>query len=74
MAKNKLVKNITIDELAEMVKKGFENTASKDQLHKIEKDISEIKYDLKENIRQTNKLEMRMDYVENVLDIPTGKK
>jgi len=69
MAKNKLVKNITIDELAQMVQEGFAKTASKEQVDRIEKDIKEIKYDLKETTKRTDKLEMQVDYVENVLAI-----
>ncbi len=73
MAKNKLVKNITIDELAQMVQEGFAKTASKEQIDKIEKDIVEIKHDLKETVKRTDKLEMRVDYVENILDLPAKK-
>lgn len=67
-------KNITIDELAVMIQKGFNGVDSKfEQVGKrfdgLEKDIKEIKYDLKETIKRTDKLEVRADYVENVLAI-----
>lgn len=69
---------ITIDKLAQMVQKGF-NAVDKrfdgvdQRLDRLEKDVKEIKYDLKETIKRTDKLEIRADYVENVLDISAKK-
>jgi DNA anti-recombination protein RmuC len=75
-------KNITIDELAVMMKNIFDGQNEflnkrfdkiDEHFGKIEKDIKDIKGDLKETIKRTDKLEMRVDYVENVLDIPAQK-
>jgi cell division septum initiation protein DivIVA len=74
-------KNITIDDLAKMIKEGFDKTATLEQLDNVEKDVAvikrditvlkndvkEIKYDLKGTTKQADKLEVRVDYVENVL-------
>ena len=62
-------KNITIDELAAMVKKGFDKTASKEQLDKVEKDLAIIKSQLAGVVYKPDfdKLEMRVEYLENVL-------
>ncbi|MDP3882588.1 MAG: hypothetical protein Q8Q48_00845 [Candidatus Staskawiczbacteria bacterium] len=76
---------ITIDKLAEMVQKGFSNQEKrfdeiegdisdiKKDVSTLKKDITEVKHDLKESIKRTDKLEVRADYVENVLDIPAKK-
>lgn len=90
MAKKSSEKKITIDKLAEMVQKGFvgQTRAFNKRFDVIEKDIStlktdvgvmkgdikEIKYELNNVTRRTDKLEMRMDYVENVLNIPAEKQ
>ena len=75
MAKNKLVKNITIDQLAEMVQKGFANTASKQQFEDVKKDLTIIKGQLADVVHQSdfNKLEMRVEYLENILNLPAKK-
>ena len=79
MAKNKLIKNVTIDELAEIINNGFDGQMEymgkefgkigKD-IDILKKDLKEVKTDLKETIKRTDKLETRMDYVENILDLP----
>ena len=68
-------KKITIDKLAEIINKGFDGQMEymEKRFNKIDGEIKEIKTDLKETIKRTDKLEMRVDYVENVLDI-TAKK
>lgn len=73
MAKNKLVKNIAIDQLAEMVQNGFIGVDSK--LEKVEKDLTIIKSQLAGVVYKPDfdKLEMRVEYLENVLDIPAKK-
>ena len=74
-AKNKLIKNVTIDEPAEIINKGFDGQMEYmgKRFDKIDSEMKEIKTDLKENIKQTDKLEMRVDYVENILAIPPKK-
>lgn len=87
MAKNKLVKNITIDELAMIINKGFDGqmdylkknfetvnenfaqVATKEELDKVKKDVKYIK----ENLDDTGKLSGRVDYIENILDLPVKK-
>ena len=66
---NKNGKKITIDELAVIINKGFDGQMEYmgKEFGEIKKDIKEIKTDLKETIKRTDKLEMRTDYVENVL-------
>lgn len=66
-------KNITIGELAIMISNGFEKLATKEQVNTIEKDVKEIKVKLNEVISRTDKLETRVDYVENILSLPTKK-
>ena len=83
MAKDKLIKNITIDKLAEIINDGFNGQMEymgkefgkigKD-MNILKKDLKEVKNDLKDTIKKTDKLEMRVDYVENILDIPATKK
>ena len=74
MAKNKLIKNITIDQLAEMVQTGF--TGQDRKLDKIEKDLTIIKGQLADVVHQSefNSLESRVEYLENILNVPLIKK
>jgi len=76
MAKDKLIKKITIDQLAEMVQKGFEKTASKEQFDKIEKNLTYIKGQLADVVHQSefDRLEGRVEYLENILKVPASKK
>ncbi len=78
-------KDITINELAKMINKSFEKVATKEQVdgfekwtkekvNKLEKDVSEIKVLVKEDHRKRiEKLESRVDYLENVLDLSAKK-
>jgi len=69
MAKGKLVKNITINKLAELINKGFDGQMEYmgKRFDKVDAEMKEIRNDLKETGKRTDKLEMRTDYVENVL-------
>ena len=81
-------KNITIDDLAVMIQNGFDNTATKEQLENlenkvekidkrlvnVEKDVKEIKFDLRDISSRTDKLETDVRYIENTLNIPQTKK
>lgn len=82
-------KRITTDDLAGMVKKGFDgvdknfkNTASKTDVLSLEKKIDR-RFDKVEKIlieeqnRKIERLESRVDYLENILSLPkmdSGKK
>ena len=83
--KNKLIKKITINNLAEMINNGFNGQMEymgkkfdqidsrfekvDKKLEAIEKDVRDIKNDLSDTMKRTDKLEMRVDYTENVLAI-----
>jgi len=73
MAKIKLVKNITIDELAQMVQNGFSDItgkmATKQQFEDVKKDLIIIKGQLAGVVYKPDfdKLEMRVEYLENIL-------
>lgn len=73
MAKNKLIKNVTIDQLAEMVQSGFVGVEAK--LEKVNKDLAIIKGQLAGVVYKPDfdKLEMRVEYLENVLNLPAKK-
>lgn len=62
-------KNITIDDLAIMVQKGFDGQDNR--FSKIEKDLSIIKGQLAGVIYKPDfdKLEMRVEYLENMLAV-----
>ncbi len=67
MAEDKLIKNITIDELADMIQKGF---AGQDKrFDKIEQDLTTIKGQLVDVVYKSefNKLENRVADIENLL-------
>lgn len=81
-------KNITINELAKMINMSFEKVATKEQVgnlefkvdglkikvDRIEKDVSEIKVLVKDDHRKRiEKLEMRVEYLENTLNLPIKK-
>lgn len=76
MAKNKLIKNITIDELAKMVKDGFDNAATKEQFEDVKRDLTFIKGQLADVVHQSefDKLEGRVEYLENMLNLPVKKR
>ena len=73
-------KNITINDLAAMVQKGFNGVDSKfeqvyedfglmkKQLDRIEKSLIE------EQNRRIERLEMRIDYLENMLNTPSKRQ
>lgn len=71
-------KRITIDDLARMVKigfdgvdKSFKNTASKEDVLRLEKKIDKIEKNLiEEQNRRIERLETRVDYLENVFNFP----
>ena len=73
MAKSKLVKNITIDQLAEMVQTGFSDMtgkmATKQQFEDVKKDLAIIKGQLAGVVYKPDfdRLEMRVEYLENIL-------
>ncbi len=72
-------KNITIDQLAVMINKGFEKTATKEQLQKIDLRLSNVenkldkieKSILDDHKERIEKLESKVTYLENVLNLPT---
>ncbi len=79
-------KNITIDDLAKMIKEGFDKTVTLVQFEsqteifnkkfdKIEKDLTFIKGQLADVVHKSdfNKLESRVEYLENILNLPTKK-
>ena len=72
-------KKNTNDKLARMIKTGFDNTPTKQQFESLENKVSVIEKDIKEvKTRLTDfvekydeeKLPMRVEYIENVLNIP----
>jgi septation ring formation regulator EzrA len=68
---------ITTNQLAEMIKKGFDNTSTKEQYENIDKRLvaveKDVKY-IKENINDTIKLEKEVEYIRNTFSIPAMKK
>ena len=83
-----MVKKITIKGLAMMVQKGFNGVdekfdkvatkeqliATKEQLSRVEKDVKEIKFLVTDDHRRRiEKLETRVEYLENVLALPNKK-
>lgn len=77
-------KNISNNMLATMIKRGFDNTATKQQFESLEHmvgimetdlkevkgDVKKIKIDVSDLIIGQEKLETRIDFIENVLNIP----
>ena len=82
-------KNITINQLAVMVKKGFDKTATIEQVddrmdnlknwaekkfNTIEKRFDKIeKLILDDHKNRIEKLEMKVEYLENILNLPSKK-
>lgn len=93
MAKKDSGKKITIDKLAKMIKKGFDKTATVEQVKgleeridgleswakgrfdKVDKDLKIIKERLTNVVYKSDfeKLERRVKYLENILDVPAKK-
>ena len=74
MAKNKLVKNITTDDLAVIINKGFQGQMDymEKKFGEVAGEISTIKKDVKDiknEIVLVDALGKRVDYIENVLNI-----
>jgi len=72
---------ITIDKLAEMVQKGFSGQDEKfgkidKKFEDIKKDLTFIKGQLADVVHQSDfdKLEGRVEYLENIIKIPANKK
>jgi len=68
-------KKITIDALAKMIKEGFDKTASKEQFENLEKDIKAIRQQIAGAIFRSefDGLASRVEYLENILDLPAKK-
>ena len=86
MVKNNSGKKITIDGLAKMIKEGFDKTATIEQLDGVEErlgdKISGIEKDIKALRQQVagaifrsefDGLESRVEYLENILNLPAKK-
>lgn len=82
-----MAKKITIDDLAKMIKNGFDNTITKaefkneaekvnNRFDKVEKDLTIIKGQLVGVVYKSEfeKLESRVEYLENILDAPVKKR
>jgi len=75
MAKYKLVKNITIDDLAVIINKGFDGQMEymEKKFGEVAGEISTIKKDVKDiknEIVVVDALGKRVDYIEGVLNVP----
>ncbi|MBI4120217.1 MAG: hypothetical protein HY454_02005 [Parcubacteria group bacterium] len=66
MPKN-IKKNMTVDDLAEMVAKGFADTATKEETATKE-DLNALKFEVKENTRKLSKIEVWMEDIKKRLD------
>jgi len=72
-------KQITINQLAKMIKKGFDGVdqrmdklATKEQFENLNKRFGTVEKDvkyIKENLDDAGKLSQRVDYIENTLNI-----
>lgn len=83
--KNMAKKNITTNDLAKMVNRGFEKTSTVEQLNNLKEwtsgrfDKIDKRFDkiedilLEEQNRKIEKLESRVEYLENMLNLPTKK-
>ena len=74
-------KQITTNELAEMIKNGFDSVekrmATKEDVKNLDTRLSNVEKDvkyIKENVEGARKLEQRVDYMENILNIQPIKK
>jgi len=68
---------ITIEKLAQMIKEGFDKTATKDQLEYLDKRLGNVEKTLKvmdEKLATVSSTEKRVDYIENILNIPVQNK
>lgn len=79
MAKNKLVKNITTDELAIIVNKSFETQTKliADGFEKVNENFSKAFKTLKvmdDKLDEVGSVKHRVDYIETILNIPAIKK
>ena len=70
-------KQISNNQLARMIKKGFDNTPTKDQFENLDKRLNvmekDVKY-IKENVDDATKLAKEVEYIRNTMDIPALKK
>ena len=60
-------KNMTIDDLAEMVANGFAGTATKDETATKE-DLNALKFEVRENTKKLSKIEIWMEDIKERLD------
>lgn len=66
-----------VDKKFEQVDKKLEHVATKDQVHNLETRLGVVEKDveyIKENLDDAATLGKRVDYIENILDIPAAKK
>jgi len=76
-----MAKKITIEGLATMVMKGFEKTSTKEQVEKLEYRMDKVEKKLdkieglivEDHRKRLEKLEMRVEYLENVISLPNKK-
>ncbi len=70
-------KQITTNQLAKMIKKGFDNTPTKEQFVNLDKRLEEVEKDvkyIKENVDDTARLAKEVEYIKNTLSMPAMKK
>jgi len=77
-------KQITTNQLAKMIKKGFdgvdekiEKLATKEQHETLDKRLGVVEKDvkyIKENLGEADKISERVDYIENILNVQVVKK
>ena len=74
--KDKLIKNVTIDELSVIVNNGFEGQTKffSEKFDKMEKDVKEVKSLLIDFGSRTKNLETDVEYIRNTFSIPAIKK
>jgi len=63
----RMKKNMTIDDLAEMVANGFAGTATKDETATKE-DLNALKFEVRENTKKLSKIEIWMEDIKERLD------
>lgn len=83
MAKSKLIKNVTVDELAVMMNNSFESQTKlmtdgfnkvNEKMDKNFKVVFEVLKKMDDKIDDVGSLKHRVDYIENVLNIQPIKK
>ena len=79
MAKDKLVKNITTDELAIIVNKSFETQTKliTDGFEKVNENFDKVFKTLRvmdDKLDDVGSVKHRVDYIETILDLPAIKK